>query len=154
MSKLMDAIQVDTIHDWEVRHLCESCEHMEVYRLPAGEIVNLGVSTAPRARICQSCNAVAGTGTLGTGRIYEIAIGKPRALTPGESKRLARAIDQMDEACKNGYEKRFLRSVDRLLGLFVQRYEYMGLSYSRAYQLVPKDLRQLIDDLDTVYFKT
>lgn len=151
MGTLLDTVQVDTIHDWEVRHLCSDCEHMAIYRQPAAKVVNLGVSTAPRARICQNCNKPAGT-SLATRRINEIAIGTPRALTPNESARLELAIDQIDLACQNGHEKRFLRGIDRLLGLFVERYDFKGLTHSRAYRLMPKDIRQMIDDLDTAYF--
>lgn len=155
--RLIDTIQVEQIHDWEVRYLCMDCEHMEVYRLPAMEIVNLGVSTAPRARICQNCNRPAGyirTGSqhMATRRINEIAIGTPRALTPNESARLELAIEMIDAACIKSFEKRFLRGIDRLVGLFVERFEFKGLTFTRAYQLVPKDLKQMIDDLDTVYF--
>ena len=153
MDKLMDAIQVDTIHDWEVRHLCDSCEYTTRFQQPKKQVVNLGVSTAPRARICQNCNTPAGDRRLATGRIYEVAIGTPRAMTPGERKRLDKAIDQIDNACQKRWEKRFLNGIDRLTGLFVHRYAYMGLTPSRAYRLVPKDLRQLIDDLDNAYFK-
>ncbi len=153
MSKLMDTVQVDTIHDWEVRHLCDGCEHTTRFLQPDNQVVNLGVSGSVRGMYCQNCKTAVGDRSLATGRIYEIAIGKPRRLTTSESKRLKRAVDQLDEACRNGYQTRFLRSIDRLLGLFVQRYQYMGLEYQRAYLLVPKDLRQLIDDLDTVYFK-
>lgn len=157
MNKLIDTIQVDTIYDWEVRHLCMDCEHIEVYRLPAMEIVNLGISTAPRARICQNCNRSAGyirTGSqnMATRRINEVAIGKPRALTPNEVARLELALERIDLSCQRAMPKRFLGGIDRLVGLFVHRFEFMGLTFPRAYQLVPKDLRQLIEDLDTVYF--
>ncbi|KKK86868.1 hypothetical protein LCGC14_2758900, partial [marine sediment metagenome] len=71
---------------------------------------------------------------------------------PNEAARLELAVEQIDLACQKGFEKRFLHGIDRLVGVFVYRYEFKGLTPVRAYRLVPNDLRQMIDDLDTVYF--
>ena len=160
MNKLMDTIQVDRTHDWEVRHLCYDCEFVIRYREAASNVGNLGVADQPattaRARFGQNCNTPAGVRSpeSGLGRIviYQIAVGKPRDLTSKESKYLASLVERMDKACQQRKETVYKRAVDCLLGLMVPRYDtLLELNRYRAWSLVPMDLRQLVEDLDSIF---
>lgn len=145
MNSLTSIMTLHTMTSWEVKQLCQGCQHSQALRQPGKTITELAASTA---RICQSCNQPATHRQL-----YIVAIGTTRQATSKEKSYYTDLIGRIEKHCIAGHKKLFMKAEDRLLGLLIPGLAPVTtLTYSQRFSLLPADLRTTLDDFAVAFF--